>query len=60
MARSATDKVVNVKRSLSQISASIWRAMETAASLRDCQVASRSSGVIGLPEPVTPSTSWDS
>ena len=53
MARSATDKVVNVKRSLSQISPSIWAAIATAASLLDAQAASRSSGVRGIPEPLT-------
>ena len=57
MARRATDKVVNVKRSLSQISPSSWVAMATAASLPDAQAASRSSGVRAGPEPLTPSTS---
>ncbi len=58
MARSATDKVVNVKRSLSQISPRVWAAMATAASLPATQAASRSSGVLGTSGPLTPSTSW--
>ena len=55
MARSATDSVVNVKRSLSQISPSVCAAIATAASLRATQAASRCSG--DSPESVTPSTS---
>ncbi len=58
MARSATDSVVNVKRSLSQISPIIWPAIATAASLFDTQAASRSSGVREIPAPLAPSTSW--
>ena len=57
-ARSATDKVVNVKRSLSQISPRVWAAMATAASLRDVHAASRASGELGTSGSLTPSTSW--
>src|SRR6185369_10863908 len=53
-ARSATDKVVKVKRSLSQISPRVCAAMPTAASLREAQVASRSSG--DRASPLAPST----
>ena len=54
MARSATDSVVNVKRSLSQISPRVRVARATADALRPVQVARRASGV---PGPVTHSTS---
>jgi NADH-quinone oxidoreductase subunit G len=55
MARSATDKVVNVKRSLSQISPRVCAAIPTAASFREAQPASRSSGERA--GPLTASTS---
>ena len=58
MARRATDKVVKVNRSLSQISPRVWAAIPTAASLREAQAASRSSGFLGTSGPLTPSTSW--
>ena len=54
MARRATDSVVNVKRSLSQISPRVRVARRTAAAFHFVQVARRASGV---PGPLTHSTS---